>query len=123
MSLVQPSALGSLITLERGTVIRFECEERRIRKPGARHHNDVETWPALVETEDLTGQTLRAVAAGCSAKSSRGDHTQPAHIQVVRQDEQRQIPPTRADATLLCLEELRPPPKALSAGQGSVHWM
>lgn len=109
------------IALEDGPIVCLKCFKGQIRRTRAWEHNEVQTRAPLVETEDLSHQTLRPVPDSSVPEPSGGDDTQTAHVLVVRQGEECQEATTCADTSLLHPQELWPAPEALAAGQGSGH--
>jgi hypothetical protein len=81
----------------------FKGSQAGVEQFAFRDDDDVEAWRELVATKDLSNQSFSSISLDRAAQFPRGGDSQPAHRQIVREREQRQIAAVRADAAVVNL--------------------
>lgn len=109
------------LSAERGAIVGFEVRVGSIGEARLRQNDNVQTWARLVVTVQLARKTLRPVASDGPAEPPGGHDAESTHVEVIREDDDRHVPPTRPDAPLLDPEKVGTPPEALAVGQTLGH--
>ena len=101
---VDPTLPGTSISSQCGEVVSLESFELYICESRSRHHHNVQRSPVvldLIQTKDLTNETLGTVSAGRAPKPARGYDSQPSDLLIVREHENREVSPPCTNASLL----------------------
>ena len=107
--------------LECGTIVGFESRESSVGKLRPQQSNEVESWHALANPEDLAHQALRPVTPNRAPYSARCDDAQPAAVETVWKREQGQVAAPDAETLPLNAEELPAPPNPVVPRQCTIH--
>lgn len=107
--------MGAELSAKRPTVVVEEKGKGGIQELTQRQHDEVQSAPWLLLSEDLTHAALRAIALDRLAQTSGSNDTHPTHPTLVRQTDERQIAPSSSDTLALNAKKLGAAPNALGA--------
>jgi hypothetical protein len=83
------------------TVIGFKNSQAGVEQVSFRHDDDVEAWRSPVTTENLSYQSFSTISPDGATQLASGCDPEPAHVEVVGQDEDRAVAAVDADSVLV----------------------
>ena len=89
------------------SVISFKGAQAGVEKFTLRDHDDIESWGDLVTTKDLSNQSFSSISLYRAADLPGRRDPEPAHAQIVGQEEHRAVAAMESNAPLVDLLELR----------------